>query len=144
MRKNIFSFLACRLIQNQSMLGRFRINCLTGNLDLVKINCGVENTSEKITQNHYTEIIIRELGNGQVREYISTLEYYQNCTQIMKIGSLLLPQTQSLRKPHDKLCSLWEGVMAFLGVFFGVKENEGKYFRRNSRTRQSFHRQEGL
>ena len=64
MRKNIFSFVACGLIQNQSMLGRFRINCLTGNLDLVKINCGVENTSEKITQNHYTEIIIRELGNG--------------------------------------------------------------------------------
>ena len=64
MRKNIFSFVACGLIQNQSMLGRFRINCLTGNLNLVKLNCGVENTSEKITQNHYTEIIIRELGNG--------------------------------------------------------------------------------
>ena len=80
MRKNIFSFLACRLIQNQSMLGRFRINCLTRNLDLVKVNCGVENTSEKITQNHYTETIIKEHGNGKGREYISTLEYYQNCT----------------------------------------------------------------
>ena len=64
MRKNVFSSVACGLIQNQSMLGKFRINCLTGNLDLVKLNCGVENTSEKITQNHYTEIIIRELGNG--------------------------------------------------------------------------------
>ena len=64
MRKNVFSSVACGLIQNQSMLGKFRINCLTGNLDLVKLNCGVENTSERITQNHYTEIIIRELGNG--------------------------------------------------------------------------------
>ena len=73
MRKNIFSFIACRLIQNQSMLGRFRINCLTGNLDLVKLNCGVENTSEKITQNHYTETIFKEHGNGKGREYISTL-----------------------------------------------------------------------
>ena len=75
MRKNIFSSVACGLIQNQSMLGMFRINCLTGNLDLVKLNCGVENTSEKNTQNHYTEIIFKHLVDGWGREYISTLEY---------------------------------------------------------------------
>ena len=55
------------------MLGRFRINYLIMNLDLVKVNCGVENTSEKITQNHYTETIFKERGNGKGREYISTL-----------------------------------------------------------------------
>ena len=73
MRKNIFSSVACGLIQNQSIMGRFRIYCLTTNLYLVKINCGVENTSEKITQNHYTETIFKERGNGKGREYISTL-----------------------------------------------------------------------
>ena len=57
------------------MLGRFRINYLIVNLDLEKIYCGVENTSEKITQNHYTEIIFKECGNGWGREYTSTLEY---------------------------------------------------------------------
>ena len=52
---------------------RFTIDRLTKNLDLVKVNCGVENTSEKITQNHYTETIFKEYGNGKGREYISTL-----------------------------------------------------------------------
>ena len=54
-------------------MGRFRIDCLTKNLYLVKINCGVENTSKKITQNHYTETIFKERGSGKGREYISTL-----------------------------------------------------------------------
>ncbi len=57
------------------MLGRFRINYLIVNLNLVKVNSSVENTSEKITQNHYTEIICKEYGNGWGREYTSTLEY---------------------------------------------------------------------
>ena len=57
------------------MLGRFRINYLIVNLNLVKVNSSVENTSEKITQNHYTEIICKEYGNGWSREYTSTLEY---------------------------------------------------------------------
>ena len=57
------------------MLGRFRINYLIVNLDLVKVYSSVENTSEKITQNHYTEIIFKECGNGLDREYTSTLEY---------------------------------------------------------------------
>ncbi len=35
---------------------------------------GVENTSEKISQNRYTEIIFRERWNGLGREYTSTLE----------------------------------------------------------------------
>ena len=57
------------------MLDRFRINYLIVNLDLVKVYSSVENTSEKITQNHYTEIIFKEFGNGWDREYTSTLEY---------------------------------------------------------------------
>ena len=57
------------------MLGRFRINYLIVNLDLVKVHSSVENTSEKITQNHYTEIIFKEHGNGWGREYTCTLEY---------------------------------------------------------------------
>ena len=57
------------------MLGRFRINYLIVNLDLEKVYCGVENTSEKITQNHYTEIIFKDLRHGWYREYTSTLEY---------------------------------------------------------------------
>ena len=57
------------------MLRRFRINYLIVNLDLVKVYSSVENTSEKITQNHYTEIIFKECGNGWSREYTSTLEY---------------------------------------------------------------------
>ena len=62
------------------MLRRFRINYLIVNLDLVKVYSSVENTSEKITQNHYTEIIFKERGNGWDREYTSTLEYKQNRT----------------------------------------------------------------
>ena len=57
------------------MLDRFRINYLIVNLDLVKVYSSVENTSEKITQNHYTEIIVKEGGNGWGRENTSTLEY---------------------------------------------------------------------
>ena len=57
------------------MLGRFRINYLIVNLNLVKVNSSVENTSEKITQNHYTEIIFKDLGDDLGREYTSTLEY---------------------------------------------------------------------
>ena len=57
------------------MSGRFRINNLIVNLNLVKVYFGVENTSEIITQNHYTEIIFKECGNGLDREYTSTLEY---------------------------------------------------------------------
>ena len=57
------------------MLDRFRINYLIVNFDLVKVYSSVENTSEKITQNHYTEIIFKECGNGWGREYTSTLEY---------------------------------------------------------------------
>ena len=57
------------------MLGRFRINYLIVNLDLVKVYSSVENTSEKNTQNHYTEIIFKEYGKGWGREYTSTLEY---------------------------------------------------------------------
>ena len=57
------------------MLDRFRINYLIVNLDLVKVYSSVENTSEKNTQNHYTEIIFKEHGNGWGREYTSTLEY---------------------------------------------------------------------
>ena len=57
------------------MSGRFRINNLIVNLNLVKVYFGVENTSERITQNHYTEIIFKECGNGLDREYTSTLEY---------------------------------------------------------------------
>jgi len=57
------------------MLGRFRINYLIVNLDLVKVYSSVENTSEKNTQNHYTEIIFKEHGNGWGREYTCTLEY---------------------------------------------------------------------
>ena len=56
------------------MLGRFRINYLIVNLDSEKIYCGVENTSEKITQNHYTEIILKELGDGFGGEYTSTIK----------------------------------------------------------------------
>ena len=57
------------------MLDRFRINYLIVNLDLVKVHSSVENTSEKITQNHYTEIIFKECENGLDREKTSTLEY---------------------------------------------------------------------
>ena len=57
------------------MLDRFRINYLIVNLDLVEVHSSVENTSEKITQNHYTEIIFKECGNSWGREYNSTLEY---------------------------------------------------------------------
>ena len=57
------------------MLGRLRINYLIVNLDLEKVYCGVENTLEKITQNHYTEIIFKDLGDDLGREYTSTLEY---------------------------------------------------------------------
>ena len=57
------------------MLGMFRINYLNINWNLVKVYSGVENTSEKNTQNHYTEIIFKEYGNGWGREYTSTLEY---------------------------------------------------------------------
>jgi hypothetical protein len=57
------------------MLGMFRINYLNINWDLVKVYSGVENTSEKNTQNHYTEIIFKDLVDGWGREYISTLEY---------------------------------------------------------------------
>ena len=57
------------------MLGMFRINYLNINWNLVKVYSGVENTSEKNTQNHYTEIIFKECGNGWGREYTSTLEY---------------------------------------------------------------------
>ena len=57
------------------MSGRFRINNLIVNLNLVKVYFGVENTSERITQNHYTGIIFKECGNGLDREYTSTLEY---------------------------------------------------------------------
>ena len=53
----------------------FRINYLDINWDLVKVYSGVENTSEKNTQNHYTEIIFKHLVDGWGREYISTLEY---------------------------------------------------------------------
>ena len=38
------------------------------NFDLVKVYVGVENTSEKISKNRYTEIIFKELWNGLVRE----------------------------------------------------------------------------
>ena len=44
------------------------------NFDLVKVYLGVENTSEKISQNRYTEIIFKELWNGLGREYTLTLE----------------------------------------------------------------------
>ena len=57
------------------MLGMFRINYLNINWNLVKVYSGVENTSEKNTQNHYTEIIFKHLVDGWGREYISTLEY---------------------------------------------------------------------
>ena len=57
------------------MLGRFRINYLIVNLDLVKVYSSVENTLGKITHNHYTEIIVKECGNGWGRENTSTLEY---------------------------------------------------------------------
>ena len=57
------------------MLGRFRINYLIMNLDLVKVHSSVENTLGKITHNHYTEIIFKDLVDGWGREYISTLEY---------------------------------------------------------------------
>ena len=57
------------------MLRRFRINYLIVNLDLVKVYSSVENTSEKNTQNHYTEIIVKECGNGLGRDKTSTLEY---------------------------------------------------------------------
>jgi len=63
------------LIQTQQLLGMFRINYLNINWDLVKVYSGVENTSEKNTQNHYTEIIFKDLVDGWGREYISTLEY---------------------------------------------------------------------
>ena len=57
------------------MLGMFRINYLDINWDLVKVYSGVENTSEKNTQNHYTKNIFKDLVDGWGREYISTLEY---------------------------------------------------------------------
>ncbi len=44
------------------------------NFDLVKVYVGVENTSEKISKNRYTEIIFKELWNGLGREYTSTSE----------------------------------------------------------------------
>ena len=57
------------------MLGRFKINYLIMNLDLVKVHSSVENTLGKITHNHYTEIIVKECGDGLGRENTSTLEY---------------------------------------------------------------------
>ena len=74
-KKNIFSSPACVLIQTQQILGRLRINYLIMNRDIVKVYSGVENTSEKITYNHYTEIIFKDLGNCLVTEYICALEY---------------------------------------------------------------------
>ena len=57
------------------MLGMFRINYLNINWNLVKVYSGVENTSEKNTQNHYTKNIFKDPVDGWGREYISTLEY---------------------------------------------------------------------
>ena len=45
------------------------------NRGIVKVYSGVENTSEKIAQNHYTEIIFKDLGNCLVTDYICALEY---------------------------------------------------------------------
>ena len=53
----------------------FRINYLNINWNLVKVYSGVENTSEKNTQNHYTKNIFKDPVDGWGREYISTLEY---------------------------------------------------------------------
>ena len=44
------------------------------NFDLVKVYVGVENTSEKISKNRYTEIIFKERWNVLCREYTSTSE----------------------------------------------------------------------
>lgn len=44
------------------------------NFDPVKVYVGVENTSEKISPNRYTEMIFKERWNGSGREYTSTLE----------------------------------------------------------------------
>ena len=56
-------------------MGRLRINYLIMNRGIVKVYSGVENTSEKIAQNHYTEIIFKDLGNYLVTDYICALEY---------------------------------------------------------------------
>ena len=44
------------------------------NFDLVKVYVGVENTSEKISKNRYTDIIFKERLNVLGREYTSTSE----------------------------------------------------------------------
>ena len=62
------------LIQTQQLSSRFRIESIFMNSDIVKVYFGVENTSEKITYNHYTEIIFLERWNGLGGEYTSTLE----------------------------------------------------------------------
>ena len=63
------------------------------NFDLVKVYLGVENTSEKISQNRYTEIIFKELQeNHPEHPYL-----YQIIDPKNNKNTLLLPEKNEIK-----------------------------------------------